>query len=103
MVRNMPAHDEIFFQKLSDKLEEVSKDDEAALPAVLKDSERAEQPERQSRRQSDTQQAAAGADASGLKNDTGSPTGSDDGKPEPAIPLKLKTRMNFGAPFGAIR
>ncbi|KAK4133424.1 hypothetical protein BT67DRAFT_442868 [Trichocladium antarcticum] len=103
MVRNMPAHDEIFFQKLSDKLEEVSKDDEAALPAVLKDSERAEQPEQQSRRQSDAQQAAVGADASGPKNDTGSPTGGDDDKPEPAIPLKLKTRMNFGAPFGAIR
>ncbi|SPQ19745.1 33a8d350-5139-446f-8693-bfcd99411a06 [Thermothielavioides terrestris] len=37
MVRNMPAHDEIFFQALTDKLEEVSKDDKAALPAVLKD------------------------------------------------------------------
>ncbi len=35
----MPAHDEIFFRRLSDKLEEVIKDNQAALPAVLKDAD----------------------------------------------------------------
>jgi hypothetical protein len=101
MLRNMPAHDEIFFQKLADKLEEVSKgDDEAALPAVLKDSERTEHSRPQAERQSDAQQGP-GAKDSGVKTDKSSPGSSDEEKAD--IPLKFKTRMNFGAPFGAMR
>ncbi len=105
MVRNMPAHDEIFFQKLSDKLNEVSKDDEASLPAVLKDvaaaekkpDESTEQAEAQPESQPDSQQPTAGSDGPGSD-------GSKSGEEEDLdVPLKFKKRMNFGAPFGEFR
>jgi hypothetical protein len=107
MVRNMPAHDEIFFQKLSDRLEEVCKDNSAALPAVLKDSEPAEKaadPTRRSKTRAEGQP--------GPQHDTaGSDAGSEDSKSSPKsgeeegfdVPLKFKKRMNFGAPFGEFR
>ncbi|EAQ89981.1 hypothetical protein CHGG_06600 [Chaetomium globosum CBS 148.51] len=103
MVRNMPAHDEIFFQKLSDKLEEVSKDNVAALPAVLKDSELAKQ----------TAPPAAGETKTQAEDQPGAGSGvdSEDNKSSPKsgdeeqfdVPLKFKKRMNFGAPFGEFR
>ena len=102
MVRNMPAHDEIFFQKLSDKLEEVVKDDKAALPAVLKDdSEPAQQPAGQTKAHAgegepEPQHELHRTDSSGTE-------GSSKGEETPEIPLKFKKRMNFGAPFGAMR
>jgi len=106
MVRNMPAHDEIFFQKLSDKLNEVSKDDKASLPAVLKDvaaaekkpGESAEQAKAQTESQSGSQQPAAGSDGPG--SDGSSKSGEEE---ELDVPLKFKKRMNFGAPFGEFR
>ncbi|KAL2180730.1 uncharacterized protein P884DRAFT_274636 [Thermothelomyces heterothallicus CBS 202.75] len=115
MVRNMPAHDEIFFQKLNDKLEEVSKDGVAALPAVLKEdpdlAEEAEQPAAEQR--PETQAAEAQAKIMpGSGSDTGSEAASrtspkssdgDDDEELDDVPLKLKKRMNFGAPFGEIR
>ena len=85
MVRNMPAHDEIFFQKLADKLEEVSKDDKAALPAVLKSS--ADSHEQQ-------QKLSDGVDKD---------SGGTESVEESEVPLKFKNCLNFGAPFGAIR
>jgi hypothetical protein len=85
MVRNMPAHDEIFFQKLADKLEEVSKDDEAALPAVLKSS--ADSYEQQQKL------------SDGVDKDNGGTESAE----ESEVPLKFKNCLNFGAPFGAIR
>ncbi|KAL2150030.1 hypothetical protein VTH82DRAFT_7706 [Thermothelomyces myriococcoides] len=127
MVRNMPAHDEIFFQKLNDKLEEVSKDDAAALPAVLKegpdlagDEEEEEggggEEEAKERGVQGTHQApeagqakiapeAASSDAgSDAANGTGSKSGDDEGEDEEIdVPLKLKKPMNFGAPFGEVR
>ncbi|AEO54983.1 hypothetical protein MYCTH_2123911 [Thermothelomyces thermophilus ATCC 42464] len=118
MVRNMPAHDEIFFQKLNDKLEEVSKDGVAALPAVLKeDPDLAEEAEQQpAAEQRPETQAAAEAQAKtgpGSGSDTASEAasrtspkssdGDDDDEELDDVPLKLKKRMNFGAPFGEIR
>ncbi|KAL2172569.1 hypothetical protein VTG60DRAFT_4688 [Thermothelomyces hinnuleus] len=115
MVRNMPAHDEIFFQKLNDKLEEVSKDGVAALPAVLKEDPdlagEDEQPAAEQR--PETQAAEAQAKIGpGSGSDTGSEAVSrtspkssdgDDDEELDDVPLKLKRRMNFGAPFGEIR
>ncbi|KAH6628695.1 hypothetical protein F5144DRAFT_494384 [Chaetomium tenue] len=103
MVRNMPAHDEIFFQKLSDKLEEVSKDNAAALPAVLKDSELAKQAAQPA--PGETKTPAEGQPGAGSEVD------SEDNKSSPKsgdeeqfdVPLKFKKRMNFGAPFGEFR
>ncbi|KAK4183768.1 hypothetical protein QBC35DRAFT_393161 [Podospora australis] len=98
MVRNMPAHDEIFFRRLSDKLEEMSKDRDAALPAVLKDTSKPEG--------SDPSSNAALDDASSCDSGTekkdrgGSPKSGDE---EFEIPLKIKKSSNFGAPFGVFR
>ncbi|KAK0612288.1 hypothetical protein B0T17DRAFT_499477 [Bombardia bombarda] len=101
MLRNMPAHDEIFFQKLSDKLEEVRKDTNAALPAVLKDAENQEE----STEQPSAVPQANGQGASGKKDpstekDGGSRSGDEE---ELDIPLKIKPSFNFGAPFGERR
>lgn len=98
MVRNMPAHDEIFFRKLSDKLEEVSKHREASLPAVLKDVGHLEgASETSSEAQQDV--ASEASDASTQK-DQSSPKSGDE---ELEIPLKIKKSSNFGAPFGVFR
>ncbi|KAK3902226.1 hypothetical protein C8A05DRAFT_44309 [Staphylotrichum tortipilum] len=115
MVRNMPAHDEMFFRKLSDKLAEVSKDGEAALPAVLKDAG-AEGPAESAAESSsgavtkDSAQPQAGAQAAGSSSDSsGSGSGSSRSGSRSNdeefldVPLKFKKRMNFGAPFGEIR
>ncbi|KAL1869851.1 hypothetical protein VTK73DRAFT_2925 [Phialemonium thermophilum] len=93
MVRNMPAHDEIFFKCLSDKLEEVSRasDGDTALPAVLKDSPAAER---------------LSSQASAVDEDTVDPeqdSSRDSDGEESAIPMKLKRTQNFGAPFGMVR
>jgi len=116
MVRNMPAHDEIFFRRLSDKLEEVSKGNEAALPAVLKDVDlessstdlascgaRENQPEAPPEARSQTQQndGSGGDSDSGTEKDRRSPKTENEGPLD--IPLKFKSSMNFGAPFGTFR
>ncbi|KAK0717184.1 hypothetical protein B0T26DRAFT_647930 [Lasiosphaeria miniovina] len=101
MVRNMPAHDEIFFRRLSDKLEEVSKDTMAALPAVLRgvDSacDKVEEPksENTSNAKSDAQQEVVAS------KDQSSPKSGEE--EELDIPLKIKRSFNFGAPFGEFR
>lgn len=112
MVRNMPAHDEIFFRRLSDKLEEVVRDDQTALPAVLKDQEEREstgqtesevQPDTKQESKPDqpeAQQDGTTSAGSGSGGSRGSPKSGDE---ELDIPLKLKGGMNFGAPFGTFR
>ncbi|KAK1826493.1 hypothetical protein QBC39DRAFT_268956 [Podospora conica] len=99
MVRNMPAHDEIFFRRLSDKLEEVSKGNEAALPAVLKDVGL----------ESDSTDPAPNRAHENQPNYSDSGTEKDRRSPKPEtegqldVPLKFKSSMNFGAPFGTFR
>ncbi|KAL2259281.1 hypothetical protein VTK26DRAFT_7100 [Humicola hyalothermophila] len=112
MVRNMPAHDEIFFQKLSDRLEEVVKDDRAALPAVLKDGESgSESPaaQQQADEQQQLQQSKPHVEEEDdhqagthelRRTDSSGTEGSSKGEETPEIPLKFKRKMNFGAPFG---
>lgn len=116
MVRNMPAHDEIFFRRLSDKLEEVSKGNEAALPAVLKDvslqtdstdpgppAARENQPHGPPEARSEAQQddRTGGGSDSSTEKDRSSPKPGSEGQMD--IPLKFKSSMNFGAPFGTFR
>ncbi|KAK0753589.1 hypothetical protein B0T18DRAFT_424115 [Schizothecium vesticola] len=116
MVRNMPAHDEIFFRRLSDKLEEVSRGNEAALPAVLKDvglesdstdpapsGARENQPHGAPEARPDPQRddRVGGDSDSGTEKDRRSPTPGTEGQMD--IPLKFKSSMNFGAPFGTFR
>ncbi|OIW30662.1 hypothetical protein CONLIGDRAFT_287286 [Coniochaeta ligniaria NRRL 30616] len=94
MVRNMPAHDEIFFQQLSDKLEEVSKGTKAAVPAVLRDVVDDEE-------STDTKPTIAVDDTAAEKGSESSPRSRE--SQETDIPLKLKRNNNFGAPFGEYR
>ncbi|KAK4102762.1 hypothetical protein N658DRAFT_422818 [Parathielavia hyrcaniae] len=102
MVRNMPAHDEIFFQKLSDKLEEVCKDDKAALPAVLQVEDTAGSClKSESEGKLGPHREVAAADGSGSAGSKDSPGSGDEENFD--VPLKFKKRMNFGAPFGEIR
>ncbi|KAK0723729.1 hypothetical protein B0T21DRAFT_42489 [Apiosordaria backusii] len=95
MVRNMPAHDEIFFRRLSDKLEEVAQDREASLPAVLKDADSSEGAKAQT-------EASASEASSTTEKDNSSPKSGDD-EEDFEIPLKIKKSNNFGAPFGSSR
>jgi hypothetical protein len=95
MVRNMPAHDEMFFKQLSDKLEEVSKHTEAAVPSVLRDVVDEDESK-------DTKPTIEGDDTAAEKENSESSPQSHEEK-ETDIPLKLKRNNNFGAPFGEYR
>lgn len=106
MVRNMPAHDEVFFRRLSDKLEEVSRASAAAVPAVLKDipednGESSKRQENNTRNESGTAAASGTQDAGAVKDKKSSP-GSNDSE-EMEIPLKIRRTNNFGAPLGEFR
>ena len=96
MVRNMPAHDEIFFRRLSDKLEEVSKGAEASVPSVL-------------RGVVDTDDSADHNHPDGGAEPAAEKAKSSDSSPQSReeqqldVPLKLKRNNNFGAPFGEYR
>lgn len=122
MVRNMPVHDEIFFRRLSDKLEEVSRASgasEAAVPAVLReaaeeeDSGIAQQQQQPSGRGENNNHRRSGGNNNNNDEDDGaadasSPGGDrssrgSNGSEEMEVPLKLRRRNNFGAPFGEIR
>lgn len=97
MVRNMPAHDEIFFKQLTDKLEELSKGPEAAVPAVLRDAA--------SQEELPDPKPARGGDDTAAEEQVSSAKSSPRSREEQEIdvPLKLKRNNNFGAPFGEVR
>lgn len=85
-LRNMPAKDELFLRRLSDKLSRVTSG-ENATPAVLKHSDDEDDDVEELPK---TSAPAAGADS-----DTGDEEAVED------IPLRLrKASSNFGKPFG---
>lgn len=81
-LRNIPAKDEIFLRKLSDKLEKAAHGEDAT-PTVLKDVEC-------EKGEPSAQAAPAPADDS------------DSEDAEPEIPLKLRETSNFGKPLGTL-
>ncbi|KAK2600958.1 hypothetical protein N8I77_010447 [Diaporthe amygdali] len=83
-LRNIPAKDEIFLRKLSDKLEKVTHGEDAT-PTVLKDAE------------CEKGEPSAAAAAGAAEADE-----SDSEDAEPEIPLKLRTTSNFGRPLGSL-
>ena len=101
MVRNMPAHDEIFFQKLNNKLEEVRKDDNTALPSVLQDAPLDDKTEGPAEQPKTDEPEAAGSDH-GAEGSKSTPKSTDE-EDIAEIPLKFKKRLSFGAPFGEMR
>jgi hypothetical protein len=103
MVRNIPAHDEIFFRRLSEKLEDVSRGGQEATPTCMQ-SANDEGPAQGAKE--NTQAELPGNDGSADKgpdahdDDSSSQTPKDDSI---EIPLKLKkTTNNFGAPLGTM-
>ena len=101
-IRNMPAHDEIFFRRLSDKLERVNSGEDA-VPTVLKRSIEGIETEA-SKPDVGAGPANHGGDAAHDSEDK--EKDSEKGEKteaEEEIPLKLKRSNNFGAPFGAFR
>lgn len=84
-LRNIPAKDEIFLRKLSDKLEKVGTGEDAT-PTVLRDVE--------CEKGESSAKAAAAAAAADDESDT------EDAEPE--IPLKLRETSNFGKPLGSL-
>ncbi|OLN86018.1 hypothetical protein CCHL11_05249 [Colletotrichum chlorophyti] len=103
MVRNIPAHDEIFFKKLSEKLEDVSRGSDA-VPTCMKESTEnlLDGPSEEKENTITIKSDADAASDKGLSADEGD--GSDtQGKPQEVdIPLKLKKSTNFGAPLGSM-
>lgn len=83
-LRNIPAKDEIFLRKLSDKLEKVGTGEDAT-PTVLKDTDC-------EKGEPSVQAAPALAPADD----------SDGEDAEPEIPLKLRETSNFGKPLGSL-
>lgn len=102
MVRNIPAHDEIFFKKLSEKLEDVSRGQDAT-PTCLQPAEcdgkpievKKEKIEGGSNVVNDAVEGGRTAD-----DDTSDSEAPADDSAE--IPLKLKKTANFGAPLGTM-
>lgn len=130
MVRNMPAHDEIFFRRLSDKLEEVSKDiTNLGVPSVLKEVDENDDVTNSGESEAPAPPAVGyghleaatfktttratvaprplGVTSHGDNSKAGSRrTSKGDSDVEEGIadvPLKLKKSCNFGAPFGEFR
>ncbi len=126
----LTAHDDKFFQKLTDKLAEVSKDDESSLPAVLKDAPAGKKPDEPvekrkvwPRPQTKMQRLKAQYLATKRQSkilptgdpfpvppffdpyDSGSDNSSRDDTPrgdegDRMFPMRLKRGLNFGTPFG---
>jgi hypothetical protein len=108
MIRNIPAHDEIFWAALNQKLEPISQG-QGALPSALRtELVNLESIAGPSALNHGAQRhvSVLGGDAS---HDTQGPAEDPNGKTPPAntegaiegnIPLKLKSTTNFGAPFG---
>jgi hypothetical protein len=108
MVRNIPAQDEIFFKKLSEKLEDVSRGEDA-VPTCLKaidsvptvDSSLLPKPREEPGTADDEADKASVStshtdrESSDLEESKGKDVDMD-------IPLKFKKSSNFGAPFGAM-
>ncbi|KAM0325073.1 hypothetical protein ACHAQA_007612 [Verticillium albo-atrum] len=99
MVRNIPAHDEIFFRRLSEKLEDVSRGHDST-PVCLQDSvDELTEDAKENAQAGQTDNDAAKDASMVVENDSGSE--SQKGKDEEIeIPLKLKKTTNFGAPLG---
>ncbi|KAK2045763.1 hypothetical protein LZ31DRAFT_552881 [Colletotrichum somersetense] len=103
MVRNIPAHDEIFFKRLSEKLEDVSSGADA-VPTCMKtpsehefsgpaeDKENLVVPNRDADTASDRGSITDRDDLSESQNQA----------EEIDVPLKLKKTTNFGAPLGSM-
>ncbi|EFQ29514.1 hypothetical protein CGRA01v4_14775 [Colletotrichum graminicola] len=103
MVRNIPAHDEIFFKRLSEKLQDVSSGADA-VPTCMKTPSEHEFPGPTE----DKENLVAPNRDSDAASDRGSATDRDDlsesqNKAEEIdVPLKLKKTINFGAPLGSM-
>ncbi|KAL2758336.1 hypothetical protein ACRALDRAFT_2025926 [Sodiomyces alcalophilus JCM 7366] len=95
MVKNIPAQDEIFFQRLSEKLEDVSRGQDAT-PTCMQNGEedagREDEPVDHPPQDSNRERCG-GSDSQSEDEEDG---GVED------IPLKLKRTSNFGAPLGAM-
>ncbi|GKT46025.1 uncharacterized protein ColSpa_06206 [Colletotrichum spaethianum] len=103
MVRNIPAHDEIFFKRLSEKLEDVSSGADAVPTCMKTPSEVAfEGPA------DDMENLLVVKRDVDTASDKGSTTDRDDASEsqskvkEVDVPLKLKKTTNFGAPLGSM-
>ncbi|KAM0279022.1 hypothetical protein ACHAQH_004804 [Verticillium albo-atrum] len=98
MVRNIPAHDEIFFRRLSEKLEDVSRGQDST-PFCLQDS--LDETTEEAKENAESEPAKSTANDADAIADSDSGSESKKGKDEEVeIPLKLKKTTNFGAPLG---
>lgn len=101
MIKNIPAQDDIFFAQLDQKLESLSRGQNAlprVLQAALEGSERAAAGP--SCVPAPHQHPAAGDDSRAAPEEEAD---GDQGKHvEPEVPLKFRSTSNFGAPFGSL-
>ncbi|OHW97837.1 hypothetical protein CSPAE12_03452 [Colletotrichum incanum] len=103
MVRNIPAHDEIFFKRLSEKLEDVSSGADAVPTCMKTPSEDAFEGPAE-----DKENLLVVKQDVDATSDRGSTTDRDDASEsrskveEVDVPLKLKKTTNFGAPLGSM-
>lgn len=102
MVRNIPAHDEIFFRRLSEKLEDVSRGGQEATPTCMQPADD-EEPFQAAKENAQAELPGTdgavekGSDTHDSDSDTQGP-----GDDTVEIPLKLKKTTNFGAPLGTM-
>ncbi|TDZ31443.1 hypothetical protein C8035_v001590 [Colletotrichum spinosum] len=94
-LRNNPTHDELFFQKLDGKLEDVSRGEDA-VPTCLRDSAEDLLAVISEHKENDI---TVVSDTDGTIDDDGEAPSK---REEVDIPLKLKKSTNFGAPMGSL-
>lgn len=102
MIKNIPAQDEIFFDRLNKKLEPISQGGQDALPTVMRTSS-GENPDAGPSHLVAQEHAHIGSVGGDASHDGTEDVGSFLSGPkriECDIPLKIRTTTNFGAPFG---
>lgn len=101
MIRNIPAHDEKFWEQVDRRLDPISRG-QNALPKVLQSQEPILAPALVF-----GGQHAPGQEGDTQENDPQTKSEDDEGDEEagssvePDVPLKFKSTSNFGAPFGS--
>ncbi|KAI6780579.1 uncharacterized protein J7T54_008497 [Emericellopsis cladophorae] len=97
MVKNIPAQDEIFWDRVNKKLEPISQGLDA-LPTVMRACQDVVEESGVAYGQPSHRRGVAHVDADASTLDD--PESSSEKVIEGDVPLKLKTTTNFGAPFG---
>lgn len=100
MIKNIPAQDEIFWEKVNQRLDPISRGQDA-LPKVLQSPEH-EAPHNPLEANQQTFGPVRKPDNESAVVESDDEAGDGKATVEPDVPLKFRSTSNFGAPFGIV-